>query len=84
MEWSISAIPGAGKIHCLAGYPLPVLPTGHRHAAFVLTDRPVDAGESVALPRMDAKWKDFTFRADGTVPARRTDAEPPRIAGRTG
>ena len=62
------------------GYPLPYLPTGLRHAAFQLTDQLVAAGKPVALPWMPSAWKDFTFRADGTVRARRADGGPDVIA----
>ncbi len=62
------------------GYPFPYLPTNYRHAAFQLTDALIEAGEPVALPWMPAKWKDFTFRADGTVRARRADGGPERLA----
>ena len=62
------------------GYPLPYLPTGLRHAAFQLTDKLIEAGAPVALPWMPAAWKDFTFRADGTVRARQADGGPDVIA----
>ena len=77
--WSISDIPLVGKVHYPIGWPLPLLPTGYRHAAFQLTDRLVEAGEPVALPWMPEKWKDFLFLADGKVRARRADGGPDRM-----
>ena len=78
-EWSVSEVPGVGKFHYPVGWPLPLLPTGRRHAAFQLTDRLVEAGEPVVLPWMPAKWKDFTFLADGKVQGRRADGGPDRL-----
>ena len=75
-EWSVSELPGLGKVHYPVGWPLPLLPTGHRHAAFQLTDRLVEAGEPVTLPWMPAKWKDFIFLADGKLRGRRADGGP--------
>ncbi len=79
-EWALIEIPGQPALRHPIGYPFPVLPTGHRHAAFRLTDRLVESGEPVALPWMPSEWKDFTFLADGTVRARRADGGPDRIA----
>ena len=79
-DWVVSKIPGQPELRYPVGYPFPILPTGYRHAAFQLTDRLIDSGEPVALPWMPEKWKDFTFRADGTVLARRADGEPDDIA----
>ncbi len=79
-EWWISRLPGVGTVRYPINYPFPLLPTGYRHAAFQLTDRLIEAGEPVVLPWMPAEWKDFVFRADGTVLARRTDHGPDRVA----
>ena len=78
-EWVVSKIPTLPTFRYPVGYPFPMLPTGHRHAAFQLTDRLVEAGEPVALPWMPAKWKDFTFLGDGKVRARRVDGGPDRM-----
>lgn len=79
-DWIFIEIPDQAVFRYPAGYPVPVLPTGRRHPAFQLTDRLVEAGEPVVLPWMPATWKDFSFRADGTVLARRADGGPDRIA----
>lgn len=80
-EWSVSTIQGLKhKVYYPVGWPLPLLPTGYRHAAFQITDRLIEAGAPVVLPWMPAEWKDFTFRADGTVRARRADGGPDRIS----
>ena len=62
------------------GYPFPYLPTGYRHAAFLLTDALIESGEPVVLPWMPKEWKDFAFRADGKVLARRANGGPDRLA----
>ena len=46
----------------------------------VITVGVIEAGEPVVLPWMPKKWKDFTFRSDGTVLASRADGSPDRIA----
>ena len=79
-DWIVTKAPGHPDFHYPIGYPLPMLPTGHRHAAFQLTDRLIEEGTPVALPWMPSEWKDFTFLADGTVRARRADGGPDRIS----
>lgn len=79
-DWVISKVPDLPEFHYPMGYPVPMLPTGHRHAAFQLTDRLVASGEPVVLPWMPSEWKDFTFLADGKVRARRADGGPDRIS----
>ena len=79
-EWVVSKIPTLPTFRYPVGYPFPMLPTGHRHAAFQLTDRLIEAGEPVVLPWMPKKWKDFTFLADGKVRARRADGSPDRLS----
>ena len=79
-EWLEWTFKGKAVARYPMGYPLPYVPTGYRHAAFQLTDTLIESGEPVALPWMPAEWKDFTFRADGTVRARRANDGPDRIA----
>ena len=43
------------------GYPFAFLPTGHRHAAFQLTDELVGKGEPVALSWMGERYADHRF-----------------------
>ena len=43
------------------GYPFAFLPTGHRHAAWQLTDELIAKGEPVALPWMGARYADHRF-----------------------
>lgn len=47
------------------GYPLGLLPTGERHAAFALMDWLVERGESVGLPFMDRESVGFRFLGGG-------------------
>ncbi|MCY4565124.1 MAG: hypothetical protein OXE40_11700 [Gammaproteobacteria bacterium] len=68
-DWVITEIPGQPEFRYPVGYPFPVLPTGHRHAAFQLTDRLIEASEPVALPWMAAKWRDFVFEEGGRLSA---------------
>ena len=68
-DWSVVKMPGQPELRYPVGYPFPVLPTGHRHAAFQLTDRLVEAGEPVALPWMAARWRDFLFEEGGRLSA---------------
>ena len=79
-EWAVASSPGLPEFRYEVGYPSPLRPTGRRHPAFRLTDRLVESGEPVALPWMPAMWKDFEFRADGTVLARPADGGPARRA----
>ena len=78
-DWIVTKAPGHPDFHYPMGYPFPMLPTGHRHAAFQLTDRLIEAGEPVVLPWMPSEWKDFTFLADGKVRVRRADGGPDRV-----
>ena len=78
-DWIFIEIPDQAVFRYPVGYPVPVLPTGRRHPAFQLTDRLIEAGEPVVLPWMPAEWQDFTFRADGTVRARRAGGGLDRI-----
>ncbi len=68
-DWAITEIPGQPVFRYPAGYPFPLLPTGHRHAAFQLTDRLVAAGEPVALPWMAERWRNFLFEEGGRLSA---------------
>ena len=51
------------------GDALPLLPTGERYAAMLLTDWLAAQSEPVTLPFMEAKDSAFRFRADGTLTA---------------
>ena len=49
------------------GYPFPYLPTGHRHAAFQLTDKLIGWPDPRSLPFMGEAYADrrFVFHAEG-------------------
>ena len=65
-EWSISQVPGVGTLYYPMGYPLPLLSTGHRHAAFQLTGDLVAVPKPTALPFMGEAYGDRRFVFYGT------------------
>ena len=60
-EWAIAEVPDVGPIYYAFGYPLPLLSTGHRHAAWQLTDELIGSGKPVALPWMGKRYAGHRF-----------------------
>ena len=60
-EWSISEIPGIGKLYYPIGYPLPLISTGHRYPAWQLTDKLIAGGEPVVLSWMGERYAGYRF-----------------------
>ena len=60
-EWSISEVPGVGTLYYPIGYPVPLLSTGHRYAAWQLTDELIARAEPVALPWMGERYAGHRF-----------------------
>jgi len=69
-DWLLFEIPGdpdfekhlGGSVYRYPmGYPFPLLPTGHRHAAWQLTDELIGKGEPVALSWMGERYADHRF-----------------------
>ena len=66
-DWLIVEVPGQPVFRYPVGYPVPVLPTGHRHAAFQLTDRLIGSAKPRSLPHMGEVYADkrFMFHTEG-------------------
>ena len=60
-DWVFVEVPGQPALKYPVGYPVPVLPTGHRHTAWQLTDELIAKGEPVALPWLGARYADHRF-----------------------
>lgn len=60
-EWLDFLLEGKVRFRYPMGYPFPYLPTGHRHAAFQLTDELVAGAEPVPLPWMGGRYEDHRF-----------------------
>ena len=65
-DWIIVEVPGQPVLRYPIGYPVPVLPTGHRHAAFQLTDHLIGSGEPHPLPFMGQAYADSRFLFTGS------------------
>ena len=68
-EWTISEIPGVGTVHYPIGYPLPLLSTGHRHAAWQITDWLIESGRVLEVPELGEGWKGVRFHAGNRAEA---------------
>ena len=66
-DWLIVEVPGQRVLRYPVGYPVPVLPTGHRHAAFQLTDAFLARPYPRELPFMGEAYADkrFVFHPKG-------------------
>ena len=60
-EWVIAESPGYPAFRYPVGYPFPLLPTGHRHAAWQLTDALIGGGEPVPLSWMGERYSGHRF-----------------------
>ena len=60
-DWMFVEVPGQPVLKYPVGYPVPILPTGHRHAAWQLTDELIGKGEPVRLPWMGERYADHRF-----------------------
>ena len=60
-QWVISHVPGVGTLYYPIGYPVPLLSTGHRYAAWQLTDELIARAEPVALPWMGERYAGHRF-----------------------
>lgn len=68
-DWLIVEVPGQPVLRYPVGYPVPVLPTGHRYAAFQLTDHLVAGAKAHALGFMGEAYADrrFVFIGNGVL-----------------
>lgn len=60
-DWAFVEVPGQPALKYPVGYPVPVLPTGHRHAAWQLTDELIARAELLPLPWMGARYGGHRF-----------------------
>ena len=60
-DWIFIEIPGQPVFKYPVGYPMPVLPTGHRHAAWRLTDKLIARAEPVPLSWMGERYDGHRF-----------------------
>ena len=60
-DWIFIEIPDQAVFKYSVGYPVPVLPTGHRHAAWQLTDELIARAESVPLSWMGERYASHRF-----------------------
>ena len=60
-DWIFIEIPGQPVLRYPMGYPVPVLPTVHRHAAWQLTDKLIARGEPLPLPWMGERYAGHRF-----------------------
>ena len=61
--------------------PVPLVPTGYRHAAFQLTDKLILENKPVVLPWMAPRWGHFVFFADGSAVATSARGDMAQRAG---
>lgn len=68
-EWVIAESPGYPEFRYPIGYPFPLLPTGHRHPAFQLSDHLIGSGKPHPLHFMGAAYADsrFVFTGNGLL-----------------
>ena len=68
-DWIVAESPGYPEFRYLVGYPFPVLPTGHRHAAFQLSDHLIGSGKPHPLHFMGEAYADsrFVFTGNGLL-----------------
>ena len=66
-DWLFIEVPGQPVLRYPVGYPVPSLPTGHRHAAFQLTDHLIGSAKPRSLPHMGAAYagQRFVFHSEG-------------------
>ncbi len=60
-DWLFVEVPDQPVLRYPMGYPVPVLPTGHRHAAWQLTDKLIARAEPVPLSWMGERYSGHRF-----------------------
>ena len=65
-DWVLVEVPGQPVLRYPIGYPVPILPTGHRHPAFQLTGELVAFPKPTALAFMGEAYADKRFVFYGT------------------
>lgn len=65
-DWILVEVPDQPVLRYPVGYPVPVLPTGHRHPAFQLTGELIAVPEPTALSFMGEAYADKRFVFYGT------------------
>ena len=61
-DWAFVEVPDLPEaVKYPVGYPVPLLPTGHRHTAWQLTDELIAKGEPLPLPWLGARYADHRF-----------------------